>query len=117
MKLNIGEFTTDYSKAGKDYAEELQLCQRYFQKSYNLDTAPGTATTIGYEIRHGRSDSSFLKNINFLTRMRTAPSMQNYTLAGATQSNPPYAAISDRNISISWTAPSYSWQWTADAEL
>jgi hypothetical protein len=28
-------------------AEELMLCQRYYEKSYDVDVAPGTATIIG----------------------------------------------------------------------
>ena len=32
----------DFVYAGRDYFEELQLCQRYYEKSYDLNEAPGT---------------------------------------------------------------------------
>jgi hypothetical protein len=35
------------------YAEELRLCQRYFQKSYEIGTAPGTAGAAGTYIVNG----------------------------------------------------------------
>jgi hypothetical protein len=31
----------------RQYADELALCQRYYEKSYNDDVAPGTGTTVG----------------------------------------------------------------------
>jgi hypothetical protein len=37
----------DFAYAGRDYFEELQLCQRYFEKSYPLDAAPGSITEDG----------------------------------------------------------------------
>lgn len=36
------EFDTD-----RNYQEELELCQRYYEKSYDINTAPGTATNNG----------------------------------------------------------------------
>lgn len=37
----------EFSTAGRNYAEELRLCQRYYTKSYNLDEFPGAITTKG----------------------------------------------------------------------
>lgn len=34
---------TSFSLCGKNPYDELRLCQRYFQKSYNIDTQPGLA--------------------------------------------------------------------------
>jgi len=31
----------------RQYGTELALCQRYFEKSYNIDVVPGTSTTVG----------------------------------------------------------------------
>lgn len=47
IMLNTGSQVNDYSLAGRNYQEELQLCQRYFEKSYNLDVDPGTITDSG----------------------------------------------------------------------
>lgn len=46
-KINIGTKAQDFSYAGRDYVEELQLCQRYFEKTYNIDVPVGTVTQIG----------------------------------------------------------------------
>lgn len=37
----------DFMYAGRDYFEELNLCQRYYEKSYDLNDAPGTITSVG----------------------------------------------------------------------
>jgi hypothetical protein len=36
----------DFTYAGRDVFEELSLCQRYFEKTYNLDVTPGTITQL-----------------------------------------------------------------------
>jgi hypothetical protein len=41
----------------RDYGTEFSLCQRYFEKSYNLETAPGTITAVG-KIRNIAASSS-----------------------------------------------------------
>lgn len=40
----------DFVLAGGDLREELTLCQKYFEKSYDVDTVPGTATNSGAAI-------------------------------------------------------------------
>lgn len=42
----VGVFVP-FQRAGRNYQEELQLCQRYFEKSYDLDTPPGSITSAG----------------------------------------------------------------------
>lgn len=44
---NGQDIEVDFQRAGRNYVEELQLCQRYFEKSYNLDSPLGTTTTGG----------------------------------------------------------------------
>lgn len=47
-----------FSRAGRDVAEELQLCQRYFEKSYELDTGIASITEVGsFEVRSLGSSS------------------------------------------------------------
>lgn len=45
IQLEIGSVATDFEY--RSIGEELILCQRYYEKSYNLDNAPGTVTDIG----------------------------------------------------------------------
>jgi len=45
VQLEVGSQATDFEH--RSYGEELALCQRYYQKSYNDGTAPGTITILG----------------------------------------------------------------------
>lgn len=46
-KLEVGSFATDWEPY--NLADELVKCQRYCEKSYDIDVAPGTATPTGKE--------------------------------------------------------------------
>jgi hypothetical protein len=54
----------EFAYAGRDIFEELQLCRRYFEKSYDLDTPVGSITSIG--VIAGRYDIS--TNATLVTR-------------------------------------------------
>lgn len=43
VMMNIGASVAPYQMAGRNIQEELAMCQRYYEKSYNLTTAPGAA--------------------------------------------------------------------------
>lgn len=45
MQLEAGSEATELSFRPMD--EEVRRCQRYYEKSYNLDVAPGTASIVG----------------------------------------------------------------------
>ncbi len=45
VQLEAGSVATPFER--RPYGTELQLCSRYYQKSYNDSTTPGTATTVG----------------------------------------------------------------------
>ena len=38
--------TPDFQLAGRDVFDELRLCQRYYEKSYEIGTNPGTVTRV-----------------------------------------------------------------------
>lgn len=73
IKLNIGTKAQEFSLAGRDTTEELLLCQRYFEKSYDADDAVGSIT--------GLSQYNMMVNVNgfvqqtflFKSPKRTAP--------------------------------------------
>ena len=46
VQLEAGSVATEFER--RPYGTELQLCQRYYEKSYSLDVVPGTATTNGF---------------------------------------------------------------------
>jgi hypothetical protein len=66
----------------RPYATELVLCQRYFQKSYDQATAPGTVTRVGCVQIGTYSNSATGQNnsvgFRFMTAMRAGPAMVGY---------------------------------------
>jgi hypothetical protein len=46
VQLEKGSTATSFDY--RPYGTELQLCQRYYEKSYNTDVVPGTGTIVGY---------------------------------------------------------------------
>ena len=68
---------------------ELSLCQRYYQKSYDIGTAPGTdvsASYIGLHTGNGVTDTSTNQNVPFTIHvnptMRAQPTFYYYSLEG-----------------------------------
>jgi hypothetical protein len=64
----------------RSYGTELALCQRYYEKSYNIDVAVPTATTNGMIHQSGSSDSgnNLSLPIKFCVSKRAAPTMTAY---------------------------------------
>lgn len=132
---NGQDIDVDFVRAGRNYPEELQLCQRYFEKSYSLDTAPGSITFVG--VISGRYTIS--SNGEFVTRpfstvKRSIPIVVPYNpVTGAVNSHretslstnrstsPVTAEINEMqcsfNLSTSTATYGFSQHWTADAEL
>ena len=78
-KLEVGTVATPYSP--RTLQEELLLCKRYYQKSYQLDVTPGTViagdgiimTTV-LDIATGNGGRWFLGiHVNFPIPMKSAP--------------------------------------------
>ena len=86
FQLEVGSQATAFEH--RSFGEELSLCQRYFCKSYDIGTAPATATFVG--AIHGRNYDGTGRSANpvfvyFVSRMRAQPTMTFY--AGDGQSN------------------------------
>lgn len=45
VQLEAGTVASPFER--RDYGRELAMCQRYYQKSYNVDVAPGADTGVG----------------------------------------------------------------------
>jgi len=65
--------------------KELEMCFRFFQKSYSLDTVPGTTTTTGIRYYyHGNSISGqMMFPVVFIASMRITPTITSYDYNGA----------------------------------
>lgn len=47
VQLAVGEVAPVFARQQWSFEAELAACQAYYEKSYDLDTAPGTATALG----------------------------------------------------------------------
>lgn len=67
-------------------ADEIVLCQRYYQKSYDLDTAPGAANNnVGIRslnLQATEASNVIAWTLPFHGRMRVAPTVTTYDYAG-----------------------------------
>lgn len=131
-KLNIGTKAQEFSLAGRNQIEELSLCQRYFEKSYNDETPLGTITDVGAFYERTVSASMF-KIIEFTSTKRTNPTITAYNpLTGAvgtwrndTAANNPTFSLGSTNskrgfntdFAVTGANNGVRGHWAADAEL
>jgi hypothetical protein len=56
-----GSFSSDtdipFKRAGRTISDELAMCQRYYEKSYDIDTVPGTSTGVGISMFRSSTDA------------------------------------------------------------
>ena len=85
--LNIAQFSITegslgvgpqgFQRAGKVYAQELQLCQRYYEKSYDVGTVLGTNAPGGaadFRVRNSSPTNAF-GNATFKAAKRVSPTL------------------------------------------
>jgi hypothetical protein len=86
IHIKVGTHTTDAVNLYKqpEFGPELARCQRYYEKSYNLDVVPGTSTQVGASILAGSSESSSscFCTIYYAVQKRTVPSLVGYRTIG-----------------------------------
>jgi hypothetical protein len=82
VQLEAGSVATAFER--RPITQEIQLCQRYYQKSYAIDVVPGTSTTGGYASNpgHAGGTGNARANIRFATEMRAAPTLAYWDLVG-----------------------------------
>lgn len=134
IMLNEGSSAAPFRRAGETIAEELQLCQRYYEKSYDIDAAPGTVGSTGYcvyNIELGNQTNP-VANWSYKVRKRVNPTLQIYSpvtgVSGALYRTETAADISGFTFQGNQTSGGVGWSshagpqpltyhWTADAEL
>jgi hypothetical protein len=82
--LQLEKGTTASSFEFRSYGKELMLCQRYYQKSYDTNSAVPVVNSItgaigGYKDR--TTDTSFL-SVRFKVEMRATPTVTTYDYSG-----------------------------------
>jgi hypothetical protein len=136
VQLEIGNIATEFEILSVE--EEYSKCRRYYQKSYDVATSPGTVTASGMNYLYSQFSSATAThlgtNVSFKTPMRGNPTVISYSPStGASGKARDYTAAVDVTPSISsscpggfyWTAalnaatiaPQIGLNWTADAEL
>ena len=91
-RFQLNEGSEAYPFSIKPYEEELSLCQRFLEKSYDVTTVPGTDTLTGIysqsvSISAGIvsvSNGYILNPINFKVPKRAAPDVTIYSKLGTT---------------------------------
>jgi len=92
-----GSVTYSFAEAGLYYGtaeqawkpgpiqDEMLRCMRYFEKSYNTDTVPGSNTNAGIIISYipSSNNKSVTPKQPYMTPKRVAPTITCYTQAGA----------------------------------
>jgi len=80
LQLELGKVATEFEH--RSYGEELALCQRYYQKSYDKDgyvTGSTSLSSAGAVDLYGSSDANnVLAQVYFRTQMRDAPTVTTY---------------------------------------
>jgi len=85
VQLEKGSTATSFDY--RPFGTELHLCMRYYEKSYEIGTVPGTATSLGLATTGGGSTGSTTSFIGgnsqrFTVPKRTAPTVTVYDPAG-----------------------------------
>jgi hypothetical protein len=82
VQLELGNKATSFEH--RSFGEELALCQRYYEKTYNYETAPGTVANQGavYNSSTSNAYSDLCYNIEFSVSKRVPPTMTFYRTDG-----------------------------------
>jgi hypothetical protein len=129
VQLEVGSVATPFER--RPYGTELALCQRYYEKSYDIGTVPGTNTVLGtyYGMYFVQYAVCVTPALRFIVSKRAAPTMLGYTTGGVsgkwedttageqavTLTNPSQTGVNYAALA-SGSAAQYG-QWTASAEL
>jgi hypothetical protein len=120
----------EFRRAGRTYAEEFQLCERYYEKSYNTETVPGSTVNLpGFTFF--RSFANVQTTVYYKTKKRvtaavtfydpqtgTAGQARNYTTASGFAISVNLGGDGSFSANGSSTADSgVGFHWVADAEI
>jgi hypothetical protein len=140
MQLCTGDVALPFEP--KSFNDELQTCQRYYEKSYDYNVAPGATSILGahgFEIRTTSANCyDFLPCVRFQVQKKSTPAVYCFSTTGASGTGAAgkvrdVSNAVDRTVAIDGigftgfflylnnqnvTAGSdVYWQWTADARF
>ena len=130
IQLETGSIATSFEQ--RSLSGELSLCQRYYEKSYDLGTAPGSITSAGCHCYTNQNTQGNRTTSYFKAAKRASPTVVSYSVGtGASGKMRIASNSSDTNCTVGdigecafTNAPSATttlselyYQWTANAEL
>jgi hypothetical protein len=80
VQLEKGTVATPFER--RPFGMELALCQRYYEKSYNIDVAPGTVSDVGRVIARNVTADTFgfpSVKVDFKVTKRATPTIVRYS--------------------------------------
>ena len=84
VQLEPGTVATPFER--RSYGQELALCQRYYQKSYEQGVAPASNDSAGCRQALSNGVGLFSSSVTFPVVMRAAPTITLYTVTGTASS-------------------------------
>ena len=135
VQLEKGSTATSFDY--RPYTTELQLCQRYYEKSYDIATVPGASTSSGAAfgggLNVGAPSSSPMAVVTYKTSKRSSATVLLYDVVGNSGKATTWTSGSNTNnvTASAWQAgetgflayinspvtAGISFQWTINAEL
>jgi hypothetical protein len=130
VQLETGTTATDFENL--QYGQQLALCQRYYEKSYNQSTVPGAASTNGAASSVSSTSAPTQGNgVSFTVTKRAAPTMviynavtgavgYSYRVSDAASVATSFSFIGEQKvtyINIPSSANGYYFHFTAASEL
>ena len=131
VQMEVGITATPFEY--KSFAQELQACQRYYEKSYNQGQNPAGVTTVSdWLIRHPTAGAGAMM-VYFKVPKRTTPTMVTYApgtgnsgkvtnmSGGSADITGTWISTGDGTANVYWTSTGsetyVEGHWTAEAEL
>lgn len=129
-QLEVGTVSNSFEQ--RVYSDEMNRCQRYFEKSYSESIKPGTISTLGQTVFLNLVFGQVANNIIFKATKRIAPNIVIYnpstgaansmfdltTSASGAATGVDIGTNQARGLThFSVTGDVLSFQWTADAEI
>lgn len=119
--VNEGSNAAPFQRAGREIEEELSMCQRYYEKSYDVDTIPGTSIGAGRVFMVSNNNTELDRTFTFKTSKRATPTMTDFNVSGITGGVVSFVNQGQSgfglNNATAGASQNASFHWTADAEL
>ena len=100
LQLEVGETASDFPH--ETFAETIQKCFRYFYKTYDYDTAIGTATSVGafvYSLSVSQNYAA-VPSVRYPVEMRDNPTVTAYSTQNANTTGKISADGTDKTTAI-----------------